>query len=146
MQATLRKKPSAKSRAEAEFAILLAEMRHILERAEILFDAMQRQEPRSKLPRFAKVRIVGPVADSPEVHGKMGVVLAGAPDASGVWAYTVLVDGLNETYLLPQSALEFTGEIVSKAALYNGRSVRVRVDESGGGSVVRPRSRRKSGK
>jgi hypothetical protein len=89
------------------------------------------------IPECGRVRIIAKVPGAEELQGKTGVALAGGPDAAGNWTYTVLVDSLNETYVLPESALSFLGWTVPQDQMYATRPIRVRVDNHGRGSIVR---------
>jgi hypothetical protein len=87
------------------------------------------------LPERARVKIVGTLEDAPELTGRTGVALAGGPTDSG-WSYTVLVDGMDESYVLPRSALLYLGDAIPMDHLYSGESLRVQVNEDGTGRVV----------
>jgi hypothetical protein len=87
------------------------------------------------------VRVISAVDDADEVLGKDGVALAGAPNERGSWDYTVLIDNLGETYVLPRSALKFLGWTVPAEDMSRGPVFRVNVDEQGNGSIS-PRLRK----
>ena len=131
-----------------ELAALRADVRQILERVEafagVIADPHRDDAGRQTIPEGGRVRIIRIIDDAKEVRGREGVALAGSADPAGVWNYTVSVDGLNETYVLPGSALQFLGWTVPARLMYGKPAFSVVVDEEGNGSVARrSRKRRK---
>jgi len=124
-----------------ELAAIHAEIRRMRERMDSFAGAigqpLRSNGDHQAIPEGGRVRIVGNVEDSPEVHRREGVALAGSPDSGGAWSYTVLVDELNETYVLPGSALLFLGWTVPAQRMYGRPAFSVTVDREGNGSVSR---------
>ena len=122
--------------------------RSMMRQAEELTAAIERlgaeRSVPDPLPERARVKIIGEVADATEVMGRTGVALAGGPTDMG-WTYTVLVDGVDEAYILPRSVLQYLGDTIPVDHLYGGESLRVRVGEDGAGTIIERRSKKRSG-
>jgi hypothetical protein len=120
---------------------VLVKTRDLLKRVEELAETLGSVEridgQLDSIPERGRVRVVGKVDDAAEAFGKDGVALAGGPDGNGSWVYTVLIDKLDETYVLPRSALKFLGWTVSAEDMFPGRGFKVIVDRHGNGSVAR---------
>jgi hypothetical protein len=131
------------ARVREQVSQLMDAARAVMRQAESLASTIDDLAPgqahSQRLPERAKVRIIGQVPDAPEVTGRTGVALAGGPSEAG-WTYTVLVDGLEETYVRPVSVLHYLGETVPADQLYGGESLRVSVNKSGAGTIVKRRS------
>jgi hypothetical protein len=141
------KAPLTTPEMRGELAKLIAESRRLNQRMELLAerfgDSVSSEENAAHIPERGRVRIIESIADAEELAGKEGVALAGGPDAAGNWTYTVLIDTINETYLLPESALQFLGWTVLEP-MYGEPAFAVRVDQRAKGTVVRkPRKRGK---
>jgi hypothetical protein len=127
---------------------VLVKTRDLLKRVEELAETLGSVEridgQLDSIPERGRVRVVGKVDDAAEAFGKDGVALAGGPDGNGSWDYTVLIDKLDETYVLPRSALKFLGWTVPTKDLFPGPGFKVIVDRHGNGSVARrPRKPRR---
>jgi hypothetical protein len=121
---------------------VLVETRDLLKRVEALAEALDSasfvNNQHGPIPERGRVRVISAVDDADEVLGKDGVALAGAPNDGGSWDYTVLIDNLDETYVLPRSALKFLGWTVPAKDMFRGPAFRVNVDEQGNGSISPP--------
>lgn len=150
MPTTAPKKFSIPREVQAQLAGVANDARHLSNRVERLVKTIAKGLPfladDEHIPERGRVRITGRVKGDEELKGKNGVALAGGPDAVGEWSYTVLIDTINETYILPESALSFAGWTVPEQALYAGKPIRVRVDKAGRGTVVGHRSKKKAAK
>ncbi len=98
--------------------------------------------PPDVLPFYAIVNVANRSTVPPEVRDKRGVVLGRTLDGDK-WLYTVAIESLDESYVLPHDVLEFTGKTASSADFFAGESIKVRVDKNGKGRVVSRTSRRK---
>jgi hypothetical protein len=146
MQKLLDKKPRSKIKRGkpsvlTELAAIHAEIRRMRERMDSFAGAigqpLRTNGDHQAIPEGGRVRIVGNFDDAPEVDGREGVALAGSGDANGDWTYTVLVDELNETYVLPGTSLSFLGWTVPAGRMYGEPAFSVTVDREGNGSVSR---------
>jgi len=130
-----------------ELSKLIAENRRLNHRMEMLAqrlgDSASLEATPAHIPERGRVRVTDVVLDAEDLVGKEGVALAGGPNADGQWSCTVLIDTANETYLLPESALQFLGWTVQEP-MYDQPAFTVRVDKAGNGSVAR--TKRKRGK
>jgi hypothetical protein len=102
--------------------------------------ATNKKQCRARLPEMAKVKIIRVVAGARELKGKTGIALAGQANDAGEWTYVVLIEGIGETHILPGSALEYHGEAIPHGQVYNGKSIRVRVNRHGAGTIVPDRN------
>jgi hypothetical protein len=94
----------------------------------------------AKFDFFEEVRVRN--AEPPQEHliGYVGVVLGRtATDDESTWYYGVTIPVDSQTVsCFFESQLESTGRKYRREDFYDGTSVRVRVDEHGAGSIVRP--------
>jgi hypothetical protein len=145
MPKTLKKREQIQSRSESTVRKnvhvgvieVLVETRDLLKRVEALAEALgsvsRTSNKSDPIPERGRVRVVGKADDAAEVFNREGVALAGAPDDKGSWDYTVLIDNLDETYILPRSALKFLGWTVPAKEMFPDPAFTVTVDRNGNG-------------
>ena len=87
------------------------------------------------MPFYSVVRVKKQSNVPAEVVGKLGIIL-GRAGTRGRWDYSVFVQGVEESYSLPHSALAPTGKVLRRDELYGGDMMRVRIGDAGAGRVV----------
>jgi hypothetical protein len=91
---------------------------------------------RRPLPEYAQVVAFGTEKEVSEVRGNTGIVLDAA-EMNGVWTYTVYFPAREESYVLRETSLWDTGDLVPEDVIYGGGETRrVRVDAKGNGVLV----------
>lgn len=89
-----------------------------------------------KFQFFEIVRVIGKAPDLAEVRGEYGAIVGRADHEDGTYSYGVFIYREERCWQIAEDALKPTGQHTDREALYDGTSVRVRVDEDGKGYIV----------
>ncbi len=92
--------------------------------------------PAPKFQFFEIVRVTGDAPDLAEVRGEYGAIVGRADHEDGTYSYGVFIYREERCWQIEENALEATGQHTDRAALYDGTSIRVRVDKDGRGHLV----------
>jgi hypothetical protein len=91
----------------------------------------------NKFEFFEIVKINENCKHNTSLVGLEGTVLGMAKDEQGIWSYAVSLDKLGKTYSLMESQLEPTGKKDDPNRIYDGSSIKVKVDpETGEGDLA----------
>jgi len=86
---------------------------------------------------FEKVRIDSAEPKNVSLHGQLGVVLGRTEtEDRTTWYYAVHLCEQNEVCCFLERELQTTGQFADRREFYDGRIVRVQVDELGRGNIV----------
>lgn len=90
-------------------------------------------------PKYQFYEIVRVTTQLPKLNkiaGMEGAILGRSEESIGNWGYAVYIYSLQETWDVPENALEATGRMDRRETFYDGASISVRVDpETGEGKL-----------
>jgi hypothetical protein len=89
-----------------------------------------------KFDFYEKVRITSSLPSKQEVAGEVGAVLGKAQNDNSDWSYAVWVYRDSICWSMHEHEMESTGEFDKEETFYSGKSVRVRVDKHGRGTII----------
>ncbi|HEU5012187.1 MAG TPA: Imm31 family immunity protein [Roseiflexaceae bacterium] len=86
--------------------------------------------------QFYEVVRVGPTCPHTQLVGLEGVILGMSQEDSGAWGYAVMLRISGTCWDLRETDLEFTGVMESRASIYDGTKITVRIDPTSGDSTI----------
>jgi len=95
-------------------------------------------KPKAKFGFYERVLVAAPLRSRRELLGQWGVVRGRVRERTGRWGYAVLVDSLKECYCFTERELTSSGQFEKPPSPSQIRTIRVRVDAQGRGTIVRP--------
>lgn len=90
----------------------------------------------AKYNYYEKVRVSSSAPGRLKIDGELCAVLGQSFGTDGKWYYAVHVYKFNRAWTVPEDELVATGEYDRRETFYDGDSIRVSVDEHGGGQIV----------
>ena len=94
---------------------------------------------RPRFDFFEKVIVCADSVETRKIDGRLGAVLGRVQGDGGNWYYAVHIYETSESWSLCEDELTSTGDFDSKDSFYSDDQIRVAVDESGRGNIVKER-------
>lgn len=104
--------------------------------AEVDKQLVRLAKPAAKFHFYQRVLVVAPRKCNTELLGQWGTVRGKARETSGQWGYAVRLDSTGECWDLQERELASNGEFETPPPESERRTIRVRVDSQGRGTIV----------
>lgn len=95
-------------------------------------------KPRAKFGFYERVLVALPARNHRELLGQWGVVRGRARGRKGRWVYAIRLESTGECVVLSEREFTSSGQFEPPPPVAQRRTIRVRVDARGRGTVVRP--------